>query len=123
MVKHENGWHHDTHHVWRRWKFLITFHVQCLRMILSEMEACGVQICRRILLKYEVTKWIKMGVKWELWIKMANFLLEWQSVCLHAQFSQITAIVLLNQTTAIIWVYMPVRKLDYWAGACHTPVR
>ena len=25
----------------------------------------------------------------------------------------------LNQTTAIIRVYMPVRKSDYWAGACH----
>ena len=29
---------------------------------------------------------------------------------------------LFNQTTAIIQVYMPVRKSDYWAGACHTPV-
>ena len=29
---------------------------------------------------------------------------------------------LLNQTTAIILVYMRVRKSDYWAGTCHTPV-
>ena len=30
---------------------------------------------------------------------------------------------LLNQTTAVVRVYMPVRKSDYWAGACQTPVR
>ena len=35
-------------------------------------------ICRRSSLKYEAWKWIKMGVKWKLWIKMADFLLEWQ---------------------------------------------
>ena len=41
MAKHENGWHHDTHYVCRR--LLITFHVQVLRMKLSELEVCGVQ--------------------------------------------------------------------------------
>ena len=39
MVKHKNGLHHDTHHVYRRQKLLKTFHVQGLRMILSELEA------------------------------------------------------------------------------------
>ena len=43
MVKHENGPHHDTHLVWRRRKLLITFHSQGLRMIMSELEVCGVQ--------------------------------------------------------------------------------
>ena len=43
MARHENGPHHDTHHVWRRRKLLITFHVQGLRIILSELEVCGVQ--------------------------------------------------------------------------------
>ena len=32
IAKHENGSHHDTHHVWQRRKLLITFHAQDLRM-------------------------------------------------------------------------------------------
>ena len=33
----------DTYHVSSRQKLLITFHLQDLRMILSELEVCGVQ--------------------------------------------------------------------------------
>ena len=43
MAKQENGSQLDTHHVGRRQKLSITFHVQGLRMILSECEVCGVQ--------------------------------------------------------------------------------
>ena len=43
MAKHENGSDHDTQHVWHGRKLLITFDVQGLRMILSELEVCGVQ--------------------------------------------------------------------------------
>ena len=43
MAKHENGPHYDTHHVWCRWKLLIRFRVQGMRMILSELEVCGVE--------------------------------------------------------------------------------
>ena len=68
MAKHENGPHDDTHHVWCRRKLLIPFYVQGL----------WCSICRRSSLKYEAWKWIKMGVKCELWIKVGDFRLEWQ---------------------------------------------
>ena len=43
MAMHENGWHHDTHHVSSRRQLLTTFHVEGLRVILSELEVNGVQ--------------------------------------------------------------------------------
>ena len=43
MAKHQNGPHHHAHQVWRRQKLLITFHLQGLRMILSEFEVYGVK--------------------------------------------------------------------------------
>ena len=43
MAKHDNVPHHDTHHIWHRWKLLITFQLQGLRMILIECEVCGVE--------------------------------------------------------------------------------
>ena len=59
MAKHVNGWHHDAHHVSSRQKVLISFHFQGLRMILSELEVCG-------LLKKEAWECMTMGVNWEL---------------------------------------------------------
>ena len=44
----------------------------------DDNEWLGSLWCSICWLKHEAWKWIKMGVKWELWIKMADFLLEWQ---------------------------------------------
>ena len=43
MVKHQNGQYHHTHQVWRRWKLLITFHLQGHKMMLAECEDCGIK--------------------------------------------------------------------------------
>ena len=77
MAKHENGSHHDTtifdigESFWYFW---------CSRSE-DDTEWIGslwCSICRRSSLKYEAWKLIKMGVKGELWIKIADFLLEWE---------------------------------------------
>ena len=101
-----SAWHRM--HVWRIWctweiwcwsyKNLILYseawHPQCLTLLKafgncscsrSEDDTKWIgglwcSICRGVSLKYEAWKLIKIGVQWELWIKMADFPLEWQFV-------------------------------------------
>ena len=68
MAKHENGWHHDTHHFWHGRNLLITFHLQGLRMILNELEDCGVQSVGGVCMRHQ------NGSKWG-W--NGNFELKW----------------------------------------------
>ena len=43
MAKLENGRHCPTDQIWHRWKLLISFHLQGLKMILSECDISGVK--------------------------------------------------------------------------------
>ena len=42
MAKEKNGFHRHAHQTWRSRKISITFHLQGMKMILSECEDCGV---------------------------------------------------------------------------------
>ena len=68
MAKHENRLDHNTQ--------LLIFKVWGWYWVNWKSVVFNLSICSS--LKYTTWKWIKMGVKWELWIKIAYFLVEWQ---------------------------------------------
>ena len=65
--------HHDTHHVWRRQKLLITFRIKAWRWYWVNWKSVVFNLWEKFINVHGM-EMNQNGVKWKLWIKMSDFL-------------------------------------------------